>query len=87
MTIYGALTDHARKRMQQRGISSLQTTLLEVLGVFKDQKGGDQLGSIDARKLRELRQAIDRLEGVLLVTSGRGTAITAMHRTRRIHTV
>ncbi len=80
------ITEHAQRRLQQRGISDLQIQLITVFGEDRYQKGGDMLSYIPERMLANLRQAIDRLSNVAIVKSGQGKVITTMHMDRKIYT-
>ena len=79
------LTEHARQRQQQRGISELQVELLRHFGEDHYQKGGEYLCFIPERKLIQLRNALDKMSNVAIVKSGSGQGITVMHMNRRIH--
>ncbi len=81
-----SITAHARQRMQQRAISELQIQLIEYFGVHQLQKGGENFSYIPQKALAELRTAIDKLANKAVVFSEEGKVITAMHKTRRIHT-
>ena len=78
------LTDHAKRRLQQRGINELQTRIIEEFGVECYQKGGGNLMFLKSRTISELRQALDKIEKVVLVRGDEGKIITAMHQTRKI---
>ena len=80
------LTDHARKRMQQRAISPTQITLIEIFGEEKYQKGGTYTNKISKKMLSKLKHAIDKLQGVQIISSETGKIITTMHETRRTNT-
>lgn len=80
------MTLHAKARIQQRGISELKVQLLHYFGEDHLQKGGCTLSYIPEKKLRLLRQAIDRLADVQVVKSSEDRVITAMHRTRHTRT-
>lgn len=79
-------TAHARERMQQRAITELQVQLIEHFGVAEYQKGGTSLSHIPDKTLAQLRHAIDKLHGKVVVIANGETVVTAMHKTRRIHT-
>lgn len=79
------LTEHARQRQQQRGISALQLELLRNFGEYHYQKGGDCLCFIPEKKLSQLRSALEKISNVTMVKSGAGQVITVMHMDRKIH--
>ncbi len=79
-------TFHARKRMQQRGISKLQQQLLETFGTARLQKGGSAVLEMDRKTLTALRAAIDRLANVQLVLGESDRVITAQHCHKKIRT-
>jgi hypothetical protein len=79
------LTSHAQRRVQQRGVSSLQLELIHVFGDDHYQKGGETLCYINERKLIQLRNAIDKLENVAFVKGAEEKLVTVMHKDRRIH--
>ena len=79
------LTEHARQRQQQRGISELQIELLHSFGEDHYQKGGDSLCFIPEKKLSQLRSALEKMSNVALVKSGGGHVITVMHMDRQIY--
>lgn len=70
--------------MAQRGVRELQLQLIQVFGVDFLQKGGSVLSRIPARRLAELRAALDRCDGVAIVKGGNECVITVMHEHRRI---
>lgn len=78
------MTEHSKKRMQQRGISSLQTHIIEAFGIERYQKGGSSLMYLPANIIAELRYALDKIENVTLVRGDEGKIVTAMHQTRSI---
>ena len=78
------LTLHAQERLTQRGIRDLQLQLTQAFGVDHLQKGGSLLGYIPARRLAELRAALDRCADVAIVKSRNECVITVMHQYRRI---
>lgn len=78
------LTEHAKKRMRQRGISGLQTRIIEEFGIERYQKGGSSLMYLPAKTITELRHALDKIEHVTLVQGNEGKIVTAMHQTRSI---
>ena len=80
------LTNHARKRMQQRAINQTQIILIEMFGEEKYQKGGTYTNKISNKMLSKLKHAIDKLQGVQIISNEEGKIITAMHETRRINT-
>lgn len=79
-------TSHASQRMQQRGISQLQVMLIKQFGKTQYQKGGDSLSYVPRQILADLRRAIDKLDGVVLVLGEGEKVVTAMHMGRRIRT-
>lgn len=78
------LTDHAKKRMQQRGISYLQFRIIEQFGVECYQKGGSSLMYLPSKTLAELRHALDKIDRITMVAGDEDWIITAMHQTRKI---
>ncbi len=78
------LTDHAKKRMQQRGISAMQIRIIEQFGVERYQKGGSNLMYLPSKAIAELRHALDKIERVTLVAGDEGWIVTAMHQTRNV---
>lgn len=78
------LTEHAKKRMQQRGISELQTRIIEEFGVEQYQKGGSYLMYIPAKTISDLRHVLDKIERVRIVKGNEEKIITTMHQTRKI---
>ena len=50
-------TQHAKKRMQQRGISELQIRLIREFGRYEYQKGGEDFAFMPEKTLVELRCA------------------------------
>jgi hypothetical protein len=78
-------TEHARMRMQQRGIGDLKVKLLKEFGVDQCQKGGECLTYIPAKMIAELRHAIDKLANVMLVLGDDDLVVTAMHVNKRLH--
>lgn len=79
-----ALTHHARKRGQQRGISELQIQLISVFGQDRHQAGGCTLSYIPRKRLQQLREAIDRLHAIALVKTPDEAVSTVMHMERRV---
>lgn len=79
-------TAHARERMQQRAISELQVQLIEYFGVHRLQKGGSNLSYIPQKTLTELRRAIDKMADMAVVFGEGERVLTAMYKTRNIHT-
>jgi len=79
-----ALTHHARKRRQQRGISDLQIQLIGTFGEDHYQSGGCTLSYIPRKRLQQLREAIDRLDSVALVKTPQEAVATVMHLGRRV---
>jgi hypothetical protein len=73
------LTQHARARAQQRGISNLQIELLRVFGEDRYQKGGTCVSFISNKTLALLRSALDKLDTLAMVKDSSGKAITLMH--------
>ncbi len=78
------ISQHARKRMQQRAIQPLLITLIEEFGTRVRQKGNTEVAFVTHEMVRNLMVAVERLPGVVLVTSANGSVITAMHQTQRI---
>lgn len=78
-------TAHARARMQQRAISELQVLLIKYFGVTRYQKGGYELSFVPEKTLVQLRHAINKLAGTVVLAEEE-KVLTAMHKTRRIHT-
>lgn len=78
-------TEHAKKRMQQRGISEMQVRLIKEFGMDMYQKGGENLSYIPEKTLAELRQAIDRLANVRIVLGDADVLVTTMHKHRSVH--
>ncbi len=78
------ISQHARKRMQQRAIQPLLITLIEEFGTRVRQKGNTEGAFVTHEMVRNLMVAVERLPGVVLVTSDNGSVITAMHQTQRI---
>lgn len=79
-----ALTHHARKRSQQRGISELQIQLIGAFGQDHYQPGGCTFSYIPLKRLQQLREAIDRLHAIALVKTPDEAVATVMHMERRI---
>lgn len=77
------LTAHAQKRMQQRCISELQVQLIDTFGRTFEQKGGTQCAFIPRDTIAALRRALETIEGMRLVSSDAGQAITVFHESRR----
>ena len=83
------LTDHARVRMQQRGISPKALELLFELGDVSPAPGGMEMvyaaranrGEI-GRRTRCIRER-DRVKRLYAITDGQGTVITVGFRFRR----
>jgi len=78
------LTEHAQKRMQQRGISELMVQLIQTFGHYEYQGGGCDHCYIPKHKIRALRKAIDHLDSQSLVLAPNGAVITAQHCYRKI---
>ncbi|TYC51378.1 hypothetical protein ETQ85_24445 [Zoogloea oleivorans] len=78
------MTDHARQRRQQRGISELQIELLRTFGEDLYQKGGECLCFIPEKKLIQLRNALDKLGNVAMIKGDAGQVVTVMHVNQRI---
>lgn len=80
-------TSHAKKRLQQRGISSEMELLIQVFGEPKMQKGGTELLEIPTNVIKKLRNAIDKIENVTLVINPEmNSLITALHKDKKIRT-
>ena len=54
------VTQHAKKRMQQRAISDTQIKLIEMFGKGYYQTGGSTYSYIPEKALAELRKALDK---------------------------
>lgn len=78
-------TEHAKKRMQQRGIGDIKLRLLKEFGVDQYQKGGECLTYIPAKVIADLRHAIDKLTNVMLVLGEADVVVTAKHENKRVH--
>ena len=78
------LTDHAKKRMQQRGISELQARIIEEFGIEQYQKGGSYLMYLPAKMIADLRQVLDKIERITMVKGDEEKIITTMHQIRKI---
>lgn len=74
------MTHHARIRMQQRAVSSMQAELIAQFGEPYYQKGGTYVVFIPERKLSALRAAVDGLYKQALVLSETDLLITVMHQ-------
>lgn len=79
-------THHARKRMQQRAVNELQVRLIQEFGRYEYQKGGEYIAQIPEKTLAELRQALDKLHKLVIVTGESGCVVTTMHQQKRIRT-
>ena len=77
-------TQHARMRMQQRAISVMQVRLIQEFGQYEYQKGGEHLAYIPEKILAELRYAIDKLQGIAIVSGESDCVVTAMHQQQRV---
>lgn len=84
---YMNLTEHAQKRKQQRGISDLQIELIRAFGDDHYQKGGCTLSYISEKKIRQLRDAVDKLttSTIASVKSPDEIDVTYMHMHHRIY--
>lgn len=80
----GRLTQHARRRSAQRGISQLQIDLIRLFGVDHLQKGGGLHCYIPDRTLSELRAALERCSGVALIKGDGDAVVTAFHQHRKV---
>jgi hypothetical protein len=78
------MTEHAQRRMQQRGISEVMVQLIQAFGRYDYQGGGCDHCYIPKYKIRALRKAIDQLDNQSLVLAPNGDVITAQHRYRKI---
>jgi hypothetical protein len=78
------MTEHAQRRVQQRGISALQIELITTFGDDHYQKGGCHLSFLSEKRLAQLRQAIDKLSGIALIKGEAECVVTAMRMDRRI---
>lgn len=74
------LTQHARMRMQQRAVTTMQAELISQFGEPHYQKGGTYVVFIPERKLAALRAAIDGLCKQALVLNESDVLITVMHQ-------
>ena len=77
-------TDHARKRMQQRGIDELMVQLIETFGRYEYQTGGCEHGYLPKSTAKALRNAIDRIGNVSIIVAPEGSVITAFHKSKKI---
>lgn len=83
------LTEHARMRMQQRGISSAALDILFELGDVSEAPGGQQIVLLGRSRRKELGRRgksvreRDRLKRLYAIMDHRGTVITVGHRYRR----
>lgn len=75
---------HATQRRRQRGISMLQLQLLREHGVYHYQRGGTYVAFIPQKAIRELRKALDKLNGVSAIIGEKEQTVTAMHKTGAI---
>ncbi len=89
MTI--CMTDHARARMQQRGICAAALGELLEAGKASPAKGGPEIIFFDKVARVRLRQrgagvlrGRDRLQSIFAIMDAQGTVITVGHRYRRI---
>lgn len=73
------ISQHASLRMKQRGIDPLMVELMYTFGDTTYQKGGTEKQVISRKLLKQLRQAIDRLEDVSMILAEDSTVITVMH--------
>lgn len=73
------LTRHAQKRKQQRGITENVISLIEIFGESKHQKGGSEVLYIPRQRQKELRIALDKIDGVQVIASNDGEIITVQH--------
>jgi hypothetical protein len=78
------LTEHAQKRMQQRGISELMVQLIENFGRYENLTGGCEHCYIPKQTVQGLRKAIDQLDKQSLVIAPSGVVVTAQHRYQKI---
>lgn len=78
------LTEHARARQRQRGISDMQIELIRAFGVDHYQQGGSHLCFIPEKKIAALRDALDKLGNVALMKGEADSVVTVMHVDRRI---
>lgn len=86
-----SLTDHARARMQQRGICAEALDALLEAGTASPVSNGREIVFFDKTERVRLRRigvgalrGRDRLNGLYAITDGHGTVITVGHRYRRI---
>lgn len=78
------MTEHARQRRQQRGISELQIELIRAFGEDFYQKGGANICFIPEKKLIQLRNALDKLSNVAMIKGDAGEVVTVMHVNQKI---
>lgn len=74
------LTRHAHKRKQQRGIKDNSIFLIEMFGDRKYQKGGSEVLYLTRKRQKELKKALDKIDGVQVITSKEGEIITVQHK-------
>ncbi len=77
-------TRHAKQRMQQRGISEMQTQLIQFFGEDHLQKGGSHYSYVTEETIRKIRAALDGLSSIAIVKSPDEKVITVMHQTQKI---
>jgi hypothetical protein len=92
MSYPGGLTNHARKRLQQRAIPPFILDYLDSFGCSK-RCGGSERMFFDKAARRRLAhhlggeaalQPIERWLGVYAVVGDDGTVVTVGHRTKRL---
>ncbi len=79
------LSDHAKKRCQQRGISPDLILVLEALGMEICQKGNSYVLQLDKKTQRSLSKRLKSLlmqvqKNIFVVISDDETVITAAHK-------
>jgi Domain of unknown function (DUF4258) len=85
-----AISAHARRRMQQRGISPQALELLLDLGHAAQAPGGRQVVFVERAERKELGRRAkrirgrDRLKRLYAITDEAGAVITVGHRYRRL---
>lgn len=73
------ISRHADLRMNQRGINSLMVELVYTFGKSTYQKGGTEKLAIPKKLVKQLRQAVDHVDNVSVVTDKESNLITVMH--------
>ena len=86
------LTNHAAKRLQQRGIRPESVDLLLSLGSAEFDHNGACIYHLDKRSRRRIEnelgadgmRQVETLSGLYVVVGGDGAVVTVGHRQRRI---